>query len=35
VSNRLYFESGSESKVNQNMNIKTIFSMPVDKCRQY
>jgi len=34
VSIRLYFESGSESKVNQNMNIQTRFSVPVDKYRQ-
>ena len=30
VSNRLYFESKKESKVNQNMNIKTIYSYSVD-----
>ena len=30
VSNKLYFESKKESKVNQNMNIKTRFSYDVD-----
>jgi len=30
VSIRLYFESVSESKVNQNENIETRFSMTVD-----
>ena len=28
--NRLYFESKKESKVNQNMNIKTRFRYDVD-----
>ena len=31
VSNKLYFESKKESKLNQNMNIKTRFSYSVDK----
>ena len=30
VSNRLYFESKKESKLNQNMNIKTRFCYGVD-----
>jgi len=30
VSIRLYFESGSESKVNQNVNIETTFGALVD-----
>jgi len=30
VSNRLYFESKKESKMNQNMNIKTESSSDVD-----
>ena len=30
VSNKLYFESKKESKLNQNMNIKTRFSYDVD-----
>ena len=34
MSIRLYFESGSESKVNQNVNIKTIFSIAVDNSNQ-
>ena len=35
VSNRLYFESKKESKMNQNMNIKTIFSYDVDNYYHY
>ena len=31
VSNRLYFESKKESKMNQNMNIKIRSSSDVDK----
>ncbi len=31
VSNKLYFESKKESKLNQNMNIETRFSYAVDK----
>ena len=31
ASNRLYFESKKESKMNQNMNIKKRFSYGVDK----
>jgi len=31
---RLYFESGSESKVNQNMNIQTTFCALVDNLNQ-
>ena len=34
VSNRLYFESKKESKLNQNMNIKTRFSHDVDNYYQ-
>jgi len=30
VSNRLYFESKKESKLNQSMNIKTRFGYTVD-----
>ena len=30
VSNKLYFESKKESKLNQSMNIKTRFSYDVD-----
>ena len=30
VSNKLYFESKKESKLNQNMNIETISSYVVD-----
>ena len=30
VSNRLYFESKKESKMNQSMNIKNRFSSDVD-----
>ena len=30
VSNRLYFESKKESKLNQNMNIETRFRCDVD-----
>ena len=30
VSKKLYFESKKESKLNQNMNIKTRFSNDVD-----
>jgi len=30
VSIRLYFESVSESKVNQNVNIKTTYGLAVD-----
>ena len=30
ASNRLYFESKKESKLNQSMNIKTRFSYDVD-----
>ena len=30
TSNRLYFESKKESKMNQNMNIKTRFGYAVD-----
>ena len=30
VSNRLYFESKQESKMNQNMNIETVCSCGVD-----
>ena len=32
VSNKLYFESKKESKLNQNMNIKNISSCDVDNC---
>ena len=32
--NRLYFESVTESKVNQNVNIKTTFCMLVDNFNQ-
>ena len=32
VSNKLYFESKKESKLNQNMNIKTISYCDVDNC---
>ena len=35
VFNQLYFESKKESKVNQNMNIKTISSFDVDNYYQY
>jgi len=35
VSNKLYFESKKESKVNQNMNIKTIFGNDVDNYYHY
>ena len=34
VSNKLYFESKEESKVNQNMNIKTISRYAVDNYYQ-
>ena len=34
VSNKLYFESKGESKLNQNRNIKTIFSYDVDNYYQ-
>ena len=30
MSNKLYFESKKESKLNQNMNIKTRYSYGVD-----
>jgi len=30
VSNKLYFESKKESKLNQNMNIKTRYGYDVD-----
>ena len=32
VSNKLYFESKKESKLNQNMNIKIRLNDDVDKC---
>ncbi len=32
TSNRLYFESKKESKVNQNMNTKNSFNHSVDNC---
>ena len=32
VSNKLYFESKKESKLNQSMNIKTRSSHDVDNC---
>ena len=35
VSNKLYFESKEESKLNQNMNIKTRSSHDVDNYYQY
>ena len=35
VSNKLYFESKKESKLNQNMNIKTRSSYDVDNYYQY
>ena len=34
VSNKLYFESKKESKLNQNMNIKTRSSQDVDNYYQ-
>jgi len=34
ASNRLYFESKKESKMNQSKNIKTRFSNAVDNCYQ-
>ena len=34
VSNKLYFESKKESKLNQSMNIKTRFSHDVDNYYQ-
>ena len=35
VTNRLYFESKEESKMNQNMNIKIRISNSVDNCYRY
>ena len=35
VTNRLYFESKQESKMNQNMNIKIRISDDVDKYYRY
>ena len=35
VSNKLYFESKKESKLNQNMNIKTRSRYDVDNYYQY
>ena len=35
VTNRLYFESKKESKMNQNMNIEVNFSRDVDNCYRY
>ena len=34
MSNKLYFESKKESKLNQNMNIKTRYSCGVDNYYQ-
>ena len=35
VTNRLYFESKEESKMNQNMNIEIRISDDVDNCYRY
>ena len=35
ATNRLYFESKAESKMNQNMNIKIKISLDVDNCYRY
>ena len=35
VTNRLYFESKKESKMNQNMNIEVNFRSDVDNCYRY
>jgi hypothetical protein len=35
VTNRLYFESKQESKMNQNMNIEISIIIDVDNCFHY
>ena len=35
VTNRLYFESKKESKMNQNMNIEIQIARNVDNCLRY
>ena len=35
VTNRLYFESKEESKVNQNVNTEILISDDVDNCFRY